>query len=170
VGDGPDLWSCSLRSLNRKSMTIFQPESSRLAPRHPLLRIARKRTRPDFLCAGLNEHRLKVRLRTPQSIVVRPGASLACRRLAAPRTRLRLPGPCFAERTRRCSRTRVACRETRRAPPRRIAIGSNRANGRRSDRPKRRTVALRASVVSPEGAADQSTSGSRADAHTSNER
>jgi hypothetical protein len=41
---------------------------------------------------------------------------------------------------------------------------------RRSDRPKRRTVALRASVGSPEGAADQATSASRADARTSNER
>ena len=69
VGDGPNRQSCSVHTLNRKSMTTFQPESSRLAPRNPLLRIARKQMRPGFLCAGLNEHRLKVRLRTPQSMV-----------------------------------------------------------------------------------------------------
>ena len=53
VGDGPDLRSCSLHSLNRKAMTFFQPVSSRLAPLHPLLWIARKRMRPDFLCPAL---------------------------------------------------------------------------------------------------------------------
>ena len=111
-------------------MTFFQPVSSRMAPVHSLLWIARKRMRPGFLRAGLNEHRLKVRLRTPQSMVVRPGASLSGRRLTAPRGRLRLPRPCYADRTRRCSRTRAACRETRRTPPRRIAIGPNRANAR----------------------------------------
>ena len=70
VSHGPDLRSCSLHSLNRKSMTFFEPVATRLAPLHSLLWIARKRMRPDFLRAGLNEHRLKVRLRTPQSIVV----------------------------------------------------------------------------------------------------
>jgi len=136
VGDGPDLRSCSLHSLNRKAMTFFQPVSSRLASLHPLPWIARKRMRPDFLCACLNEHRLKVRLRTSQSILVRPGATLSGRRLAAPRARLRLPRPCCADRTRRCSRTRAACQETRRPPPRRIAIGPNRASAHRSDRPR----------------------------------
>ena len=75
VGDGPDLRSCSLHSLNRKAMTFFQPVSSRMAPVHSLLWIARKRMRPGFLRAGLNEHRLKVRLRTSRSILVRPGAT-----------------------------------------------------------------------------------------------
>jgi hypothetical protein len=113
VGDGPDL-ALSLHFLNRKAMTFFQPVSSRQAPLNPLPWIARKRMRPNFLCACLNEHRLKGRLRTSRSILVRPGATLSGRRLAAPRTRLRLPRPCCTDRTRRSSRTRAACQDTHR--------------------------------------------------------
>jgi hypothetical protein len=53
VGDGPDLRSCSLHSLNRKARTYFEPVSGRLAPIRPLLWSVRRWMRPDFLCAGL---------------------------------------------------------------------------------------------------------------------